>query len=333
MGAYATVFPGGLPVTGENAATMAEIWGFEVPATPGLVAPEMIDAADRGELDLLFSAGGNFLDVMPEPRFVEAALGKVALRVHMDIVVSSQMLVDPAEEVILLPAATRYETPGGVTETSTERRIIFSPEVPGRRIGEARPEWQVVLDLAQRVRPDLAANLRFESTGELRKEIARVVPLYDGIQHLEKAGDSIQYGGALLCEGWHFPTPDGKAHFRPVDLPAGQLPDGHFLCTTRRGKQFNSMVHEDKDPLTGARRESVYMNASDALALGLEDGAGVRLRSEVGEYRGTVFIAPVSPGNLQVHWPEGSVLIDNKNRSPESKIPDFKAVVTVSSAA
>ena len=104
---------------------------------------------------MLFSAGGNFLEVMPEPKFVEEALGRVPLRVHMDIVTSSQMLVDPADEVILLPAATRYETPGGVTETSTERRIIFSPEVKGRRIGEARAEWEVFFDLARRVRPEL----------------------------------------------------------------------------------------------------------------------------------------------------------------------------------
>ena len=57
------------------------------------------------------------------------------------------MLVDPANAVVLLPAATRYETPGGVTQTSTERRIMFSPEIEGRRIGEARPEWEVIAEV------------------------------------------------------------------------------------------------------------------------------------------------------------------------------------------
>jgi molybdopterin-dependent oxidoreductase alpha subunit len=330
MGAYATVFPGGVSVSHQSAAQLEELWDFEVPSVPGLAAPEMIDAAHHGELDVLFSAGGNFLDVMPEPRYVRAALGKVPMRVHMDIVASSQMLVEPGEEVVLLPAATRYETPGGVTETSTERRIIYSPEVLGRRIGEARPEWEVFLDLARRVKPDLSPALTFSGTGALREEIARVVPLYDGIQDLNKAGDSIQYGGPHLCAEWTFPTADGKAHFRAVPLPAVEVPEGQFLCTTRRGKQFNSMVHEEVDPLTGARRDSVYMNAIDASALDMEDGTPIRLTSEVGEYSGTVFIAPVRPGNLQVHWPEGSILIDNKTRSPESKIPDYKAIVTVS---
>ena len=104
---------------------------------------------------MLFSAGGNFLEVLPDPAAVEAGLARVPLRVHMDIVLSSQMLVEPADTVLLLPATTRYEIPGGVTETSTERRVILSPEIPGPRIEEARPEWEVLLDLARRVRPEL----------------------------------------------------------------------------------------------------------------------------------------------------------------------------------
>ncbi|MBW3591242.1 MAG: FdhF/YdeP family oxidoreductase [Actinobacteria bacterium] len=332
MGAYATVFPGGAAVGEQSAAVLSDRWGFKVPSSRGLVVPEMVDAAHAGDLDVLFSAGGNFLEVMPEPRYVEEALSRVGLRVHMDIVLSSQMLVNPADEVVLLPAATRYETPGGVTETSTERRIIFSPEVPGRRIGQARPEWDVLLDLARRVVPERSEALTYAGTGELRQEIARIVPLYDGIQDLTEAGDSVQYGGPHLCAGWEFPTPDGKAHFAPVPLPRTEVPDGSFVCSTRRGKQFNSMIHEDRDPITGAMRDAVYMNARDAARLGVDDGDAVTLRSAVGEYDGRVFVAPVAPGNLQIHWPAGSVLINRTTRSAESKIPDYNAVVTVETA-
>lgn len=327
MGAYSTVLPGG-----RSREELGDLWGFDLPSEPGLVAPEMVDAAHDGRLDVLFSVGGNFLEVMPDPGFVREALERVPLRVHMDIVLSSQMFAAPGEEVILLPAATRYETPGGVTETSTERRIIFSPEVPGRRIGEARPEWEVFMDLARRVRPELAPMLTPGGTAGLREEIARVVPLYAGIENLARAGDSVQYGGPHLCAGWNFPTPDGKAHFRAVPLPDSGVPEGLFLCTTRRGKQFNSMVHEQRDPLTGAVRDSVYMNAGDATNLGLINGSPVTLTSESGEFTGRVFVAPLSAGNLQVHWPEGSVLIDRRIRSAESKIPDYNAVVKVEAA-
>lgn len=326
MGCYATVFPGGKPITPENAAQLSQHWGFDVPASKGLIAPEMINAAHQGDLDVLVSVGGNFLEVLPEPDYVEAALKKIPLRVHIDIVLSSQMLVEPADTVVLLPATTRYEIPGGVTETSTERRVIFSPEIPGPRIGEARPEWEVFLELARRVKPDLADKLAFADTAAIRQEIAQVVPQYAGIQHLQQAGDQFQYGGSHLCFGWNFPTADGKAHFGVLLPRQRELPEGYFLLATRRGKQFNSMVQERKDAITGAMREAVLMNATDAALLGLKDSDRVILKNELGELFCQVYIAPIQSGNLQVHWPEGNVLLDKSKRSLEG-VPDYNAIV------
>ncbi|AVH64183.1 FdhF/YdeP family oxidoreductase [Nostoc sp. 'Peltigera membranacea cyanobiont' N6] len=325
MGCYATVFPGGKLITPENAAQLSQDWGFDVPASKGLIAPEMINAAHQGELDVLVSVGGNFLEVLPEPDYVEAALKKIPLRVHIDIVLSSQMLVEPADTVVLLPATTRYEIPGGVTETNTERRVIFSPEIPGQRIGEARPEWEVFLELARRVKPDLADKLAFADTAAIRQEIAQVVPQYAGIQHLQQAGDQFQYGGSHLCFGWNFPTADGKAHFGVLLPRQRELPEGYFLVATRRGKQFNSMVQERKDAITGAMREAVLINAADAAQLDLKDGDKVILKNDLGELLCQVYIAPIQSGNLQVHWPEGNVLLDKSKRSLEG-VPDYNAI-------
>jgi len=333
MGCYATSLPGGAPISDESAATFSRHWGFDVPTAPGLTAPEMLDAAGSGELDVLFSAGGNFLEVLPDPERVRAALAAVPLRIHMDIVLSSQMLVDPREHVLLLPATTRYEIPGGVTETSTERRIIFSPEIPGPRIGEARPEWEVLSELAARVRPDLSDAVRFPDTAAIRAEIARTVPLYRGIEKLRKRGDQFQYGGPLLCADHEFPTDDGKAHFSTVSLPAPGADDGRLTLSTRRGKQFNSMVGERRDALTGAVREAVLISAEDASRIGIADGAAVIVKSDSGELRGRALIAPIAPGNVQVHWPEGNALIAPGVRSPEARIPDYNALVEVRSVS
>jgi molybdopterin-dependent oxidoreductase alpha subunit len=327
MGCYTTAFPGGKSITPENAQQLSAQWGFAVPATLGLTASEMIDAAHGGTLDVLCSVGGNFLEVLPDPNYVEAALQRVPLRVHMDIVLSSQMLVEPADTVVLLPATTRYEVPGGVTETSTERRVIFSPEVPGRRIGEARPEWVVLTELAQRVRPELADQLAFANTAAMRQEIARIVPLYAGIQHLKVAGDQFQYGGAHLCFGWNFPTPTGKAQFVALSPTPKPLPVGYFNVATRRGKQFNSMVQERKDAITGALREAVFMSATDVAKLGLKEGDRVRLKNDRGAFQGVIFTAPIKPGHLQIHWPEGNGLLARDRRSPEVGIPDYNTVV------
>ncbi|MEQ9236538.1 MAG: hypothetical protein RIG66_20910 [Coleofasciculus sp. E2-BRE-01] len=51
------------------------------------------------------------------------------------------------------------------------------------------------------------------------------------------------------------------------------------------------------------------------------------LKNEVGELKARVCTAPVKPGNLQVHWPEGNILLDKNKRSPEVAIPDYNALV------
>jgi molybdopterin-dependent oxidoreductase alpha subunit len=334
MGCYATSLPGGLAVTAENAARFRDLWGFDVPLAAGRTAPEMLDAAHAGDLDVLFAAGGNFLDVLPDPARVRAALERTPLRIHMDIVPSSQMLVEPREEVLLLPAATRYEIPGGVTETTTERRVVLSPEIQGPRIAEARPESEVLLELARRVRPELEGALSGSSTAELRAEIARAVPTYAPIAGLSAGGDSFQYGGPLLHVDGRFETADGRARFalvRPPEPPAGGA-DGMLRLSTRRGKQFNSMVQESRDALTGATREAVLISAHDAERLGLAEGDPVVVRSATGELRGRVALAPIAPGNAQVHWPEGNALIASGVRSSEAGIPDYNARVTVEPA-
>lgn len=323
MGAYASVFPGGLPINAENAAALEKLWGFPVPSQPGLTVTEMLE----GDLEVLWSVGGNFLETLPSPARAEARLAQVPLRIHQDIVLSSQMLVEPAEEVILLPATTRYEIPGGCTETSTERRVIFSPEIPGPRIAEARWEGQVFQDVVARMcSPELAEKVRFADTAAVRAEIARVVPLYDGIQHLRSKGDAFQYGGPRLCPGGVCPTPSGRARFLPVVLPESNLPAGAYRLVTRRGKQFNSMVLEHTDPINGAPRDAVLMNPSDLQKLGLQPGQQVWLQNPFGTLAGRVFAAELRPGSIQVHWPEGNVLVDPTLRSSQAKIPAYKEV-------
>ena len=236
MGAVPWQFPGGTPINEDSATKMEELWGFPVPSWRGLTSVETIDAAHDGSLDVLYSVGGNFLETLPEPQFVREALERVPLRVHQDIVITRQMLVEPADTVVLLPARTRYEQRGGGTETSTERRIYYSPEISGRRIGESRAEFDIFVDVAKRVCPHKAHLIHFEDGQAIRNEISRVVPLYDGIQQLRAKGDAIQWGGPRLFEGGAFPTPEGVARFTALRPPEVEVPEGHFLLSSRRGK-------------------------------------------------------------------------------------------------
>jgi molybdopterin-dependent oxidoreductase alpha subunit len=332
MGAYATAFPGGLEVNATHAAALAEHYGFPIGDRPGLTAEEMVEAGGRGELDVLYSSGGNFLDVMPDPGAVEAALARVPLRVHQDVVLSSQMLVEPGDVVVLLPAATRYEQRDGGTETTTERRIAYSPEIPGPRPGEVRSEWEIFAELAARVAPERASQCAFGSGQAIRDEIARIVPMYAGVEQLRRTGDAVQWGGTRLCEGGMFPTLDGRAHFLAVAPSEPAMPTGAFMLSTRRGKQFNSMVHEQRDPLTGAARDALFMAPEDIDALGLRDGDRVVVRSQHGKMEVRLHASALRPGNVQVFFPEGNVLVVAGHRDPASGVPHYNAVVTVEPA-
>jgi anaerobic selenocysteine-containing dehydrogenase len=249
------------------------------------------------------------------------------------------MFLEAPGEVLLLPAKTRYEQDDGGTETSTERRIMFSPEIP-RQVGEAKAEWKILRELAAVVDPQRAVLLGCETGWKMRVEIARVVPFYDGIQNLKKTGDAVQYGGPHLCAGGKFPTPDGKAHFKAVALPATYNGDNHqspgidrkFRVSTRRGKQFNSLVYAEVDPLTGAARDAILMNPEDAASLRLIHGDRVSLVNGVGRYEGRVFLAPMARGNLEIHWPEGNVIIRRGVIDPTGGVPDYNAQVTVEKA-
>ena len=123
--------------------------------------------------------------------------------------------------------------------------------------------------------------------------------------------------------------PGGRSRFHPVHPSELDIPEGWFHLSTRRGKQFNSMIQARRDPLTGAERDDVFMAAADAARLGLTDGDPVALRSDVGSFAGRCRIAPMKERNLQVHWPEANALIRRDVVEPECGIPDFTAIVMV----
>ncbi|MND04380.1 hypothetical protein D3C83_246200 [compost metagenome] len=53
------------------------------------------------------------------------------------------------------------------------------------------------------------------------------------------------------------------------------------------------------------------------------------LRNATGELQGRVFIAPIARGNLQVHWPEGNVIIERDHEDRDAGVPDYNAIVEV----
>ena len=84
------------------------------------------------------------------------------------------------------------------------------------------------------------------------------------------------------------------------------------------------------DSLTGAARDHVLISRADIERLALRQDQPVKLESAHGTFTGRVFEAPITPGNLQLHWPEANVLLDPDRVDPGGKVPDYGTRVRIS---
>lgn len=337
MGADPFSLPGGEIGNAADRERIEGLWGFKLPDWQGDIVGVSLENAllpeeQERKLKLFYTSGGNFLETMPDPEFVRRCLESAHVRVHQDIILNTSTLVDAKEEVWVLPAMTRYEQPGGGTSTSTERMVYYSPEIAGPRIEEARPEWRIYGELAARVKPDGRRHASFDTAADVRQEIAKAAPYYDGIQHLTKKGDVFQWGGAWLCEGGVCPTPDGRGQLLPIELPELRKPEGRFYATTRRGKQFNSMIYGAADSFNGAGRYAILLSSGDAVSLGVRDGDALVTYNAYGVFHGRAKVEPIAPGNVEMYWPEGNVLFPVGTYEPYAGIPEYKAAVVVEKA-
>ena len=140
------------------------------------------------------------------------------------------------------------------------------------------PEWWVFREVARRARPGDDGLIGLADAQSIRREIGAAIPLYHGIESLKQPGDQVQWGGRHFYADGRFATSDGKARFvRTSTVLQTAGPSGHFVLSTRRGKQFNSMVQRDVDPLTGASRHDILISAEDLQGLGIDEGSRVEL--------------------------------------------------------
>ncbi len=328
-GADADKLPGARPITDDNCRPFEEYYKHPIPHRNGLRAAHLLDEAEKDGLDVLYLVGGNHVETMPDRAHAIAGLSNVKLRVHQDIVLNSSTLLPAKEAVLVLPAQTRYEQKGGGTSTSTERRIRYSPEIPGPRIDEARAEWEIPALIGQKLLPERRDLFHYDSGRDVRNEMDALMPLYRGIAELNDEGDQLQWGGPSLGASGFPNMPDGKARFSVVKLPRVDIPLDRFMLTSRRGKQFNSITYGDTDPLTrGARRSAVLVDERDMRELGLAEGAPVTLRSDFGEMPAVVKIGPCRSRHVQAFWPECNVLL-RPQYDPQSGEPDYGTSVSI----
>jgi len=138
----------------EHRAEVAKLWGVaDVPANPGKSAVEMFEAAADGEIKALWIASTNPAQSMPDQATVRRALQRAEFVVVQEAFATTATC---AYADLLLPAMTWGEKSGTVTNSerciSRVRAAVTAP-------GEARDDWRIAVDFAQRLEARLRPGL------------------------------------------------------------------------------------------------------------------------------------------------------------------------------
>jgi assimilatory nitrate reductase catalytic subunit len=306
-------------------AEVAQLWGIpEVPAKPGLAAVAMFEAVRRGEIKALWIACTNPAQSMPDQGAVREALAAAEFVVLQEAFDNTDTA--PFADA-LLPATTWGEKSG--TVTNSERRItrVMPAVAPA---GEARADWDIVVDFTRRLgerlgkgdtarrlfdyaSPEAVWNEHREST---RGRDLDITGLSYGI--LEQRGPqqwpmpegAIEGVKRLYTDGV-FPTPSKRARFvvtphkpvaepvnaaYPVALNTGRLRD-QWHGMSRTGRVARLFNHAEEPRLS--------MAAPDMTRRGLADGDVALVSSRRGTFHVRVSTSDevrIGHAFMPMHW-------------------------------
>jgi formate dehydrogenase major subunit len=313
------------------------VWGTDLDPKRGLTVTEIIGSAlkgasgEPGHVRGMYMMGENPFLSDPNINKVRKALSALEFLVVQDI-----FLTETAEFAdVILPASAYLEKDG--TYTNTDRRVQL-----GRKVldppGEARVDWEVVQDIAQRLGLDWA----YSSPREIFDEMVSIMPSYANLSYdnlgltgkLYPNPDPEHSDGTVVMFGEKFNTADGLAHLVPAEwLPARELPDEEYPYVLNTGRLLEhwhtgSMTRRSFALDAIKPVAQVFINPADAAELGIADGQLARVSSR----RGTIVLEAShsyreAQGNcfIPFHFREAAAnLLTIDEIDPFGKIPEFK---------
>jgi formate dehydrogenase alpha subunit len=340
MGAMPFHYPGYMRVDlPDNAAKWEKAWNVEnggLSHKLGLTTTEILSNAYPGGVRALYIMGENPMMSEPNLNITRQHMEQLELIVAQDLFINeSGSFAD-----VFLPATPFAEKDG--TFTNTDRRVQrVRQALPPR--GQARPDWQIICDLARRIETRLgrpnSAGWDYDHPAQILAEVSSVVPEYAGVSYarIEKTGlqvpvwDETHPGTPFLFAG---SFPRGRGKFHPLEyVPAVELPDDEypFILTTGR-----VLEHWHGGTLTRhSQLDDLYPEALaqvspvDADMLGLQNGDPVRVASRRGEIVLRVAVNELAnPGVVFIpfHFAEAAAnLLTIDVLDPQALIPEFKA--------
>ena len=158
------VAPGGRPLD-EVRRALELAWGGPIASTPGMSAPEVIEAASRGEFAVLYVIGADPANDVPDrSRWTSARRGLPFLVVQDAFLTETAQMAD-----VVLPALVAAEKDGTVGNIERRMQRIHAA-VPGP--GEARSDWAIVSALAAQ----LGKIIAYEGWEEIFNEMRLLIP-------------------------------------------------------------------------------------------------------------------------------------------------------------
>ena len=251
--------------------TVSEFWQTDSLAThAGLKAIDLFDAMNEGKIKAVWIMATNPVVSLPDSEKIKTALEKCPFVVVSDCIADTETtrLAD-----VVLPAQGWSEKSGTVTNSerriSRQRRVLPSP-------GEAKPDWWILKEVAQKMGFNEQFNFRHE--GEIFKEYCEMTALGN---ETGKARDLCLIGLTKLDEkGYGELTPQQwpVLEYQPLIIEQRMFTNGEFF--TESGKAQFIAVEHDKPiadtsvefPLimnTGRIRDQWHTMSRTGLAAGL----------------------------------------------------------------
>ncbi len=170
MGLLPDRFPGYAHVDDVKAReSFEQLWGCVLSSKPGMSAPQIVEAAQSGNLKALYVVGANPLAHFGKPG---AGRGKLDL-----LIVQEMFLTETAKEAdIVLPAASAYEKDGTVTNTSGEIQLLRK----GAEVMGPRSDFDLLRILSHQLeKQGLGKAFHYKAVGAVFEEIRKAVPAYN----------------------------------------------------------------------------------------------------------------------------------------------------------
>ncbi|MGM0367717.1 MAG: formate dehydrogenase subunit alpha [Actinomycetota bacterium] len=330
LGALPNVYSGYQYVEDENIRHKFEsVWGKKLPPKKGLTVTEMIDEAKAGNIKALYIMGENPMLSDPDILHVAEALENLELLVVQDI-----FITETGEFADFILPSTCFAEKNG-TFTNTDRRIQRvnkALDPPGKTL----EDWKIICMLSEK----LGYSMEYESASEIMDEIAKLTPIYSGINFSRLDDCPLQWP----CTGEDHPGTDilhaknfsrGKGRFMPVEfsLPA-ENPDNKFpyiLTTGRILYHFHTRTMSGKSDFLNliAPMALAHINEIDAKKLNIKDGDRVKLETRRGEIEAVSKVdSSIKEGVVFIpfHFADSPAnKLTNPALDPKAKIPEYKA--------